>query len=31
MGGTFVFFGIYRAFRAYSKITEAFFSGKKEE
>jgi hypothetical protein len=31
MGGTFVFFGIFRAFRAYAKIVEAFFTGKNEE
>lgn len=26
-GVTFVFFGIYRGFRSYGKIREAFFSG----
>jgi hypothetical protein len=26
MGSTFIFYGIYRAYRAYVKIVEAFFS-----
>ena len=29
MGSTFLFYGIYRAYRAYVKIAEAFFSGNK--
>jgi hypothetical protein len=31
MGSTFLFYGVYRAYRAYVKIIEAFFTGKKEE
>ena len=30
MGGTFVFFGIFRAFRAYSKIVEFSSQGKRK-
>ena len=26
MGTTFIFYGIYRAFRAYSKVLEVFFT-----
>jgi hypothetical protein len=26
MGGTFIFYGIYRAFRTYVKIVEVFFT-----
>jgi hypothetical protein len=29
MGSTFLFYGVYRAYRAYVKIMEAFFSGNK--
>jgi hypothetical protein len=29
MGSTFLFYGAYRAYRAYVKIMEAFFSGNK--
>ena len=29
MGSTFLFYGLYRAYRAYVKIVEAFFSGDK--
>jgi hypothetical protein len=28
MGSTFIFYGLYRAYRTYVKIVEAFFSGK---
>lgn len=31
IGGTFTFYGLYRAFRAYQKIVEAFFSKNDEE
>lgn len=31
MGSTFIFYGVYRAYRAYVKIVEAFFSGNKDE
>lgn len=31
MGGTFIFYGIYRAFRTYVKITEVFFPRKNDE
>ena len=31
MGSTFIFYGLYRAFRTYSKIVEVFFSGKKAD
>jgi uncharacterized membrane protein len=30
-GGTFIFYGIYRGFRSYEKIKEAFFSGDGED
>jgi cytochrome c biogenesis protein CcdA len=30
MGSTFIFYGIYRAYRAYLKIMEAFFSKDKD-
>jgi hypothetical protein len=30
MGSTFIFYGIYRAYRAYVKIVEVFFTNKKE-
>jgi hypothetical protein len=26
-GGTFIFYGVYRGFRSYEKIREAFFTG----
>jgi hypothetical protein len=31
MGSTFIFYGIYRAYRAYVKIVEAFFTRDKDE
>jgi len=31
MGSTFIFYGIYRAFRAYFKIVEVFFTKDKDE
>jgi Na+/phosphate symporter len=31
MGSTFLFYGLYRAYRAYVKIVEAFFSGDKNK
>lgn len=31
MGVTFIFLGLYRAFRTYSKIMEVFFSGRKDQ
>jgi hypothetical protein len=31
MGSTFIFYGIYRAYRTYVKIVEVFFSKNKEE
>ncbi len=31
MGVTFIFLGVYRAFRIVSKIKEVFFRGKNEE
>jgi hypothetical protein len=31
MGSTFMFYGIYRAYRAYVKIVEAFFSKHKDK
>jgi hypothetical protein len=31
MGSTFLFYGVYRAYRAYVKIVEAFFSGNKNK
>jgi hypothetical protein len=31
MGSTFVFYGLYRAYRAYVKIVELFFTGDKED
>jgi hypothetical protein len=31
MGSTFLFYGIYRAYRAYVKIVEAFFSEDKNK
>jgi hypothetical protein len=31
MGSTFLFYGTYRAFRAYVKIVEVFFTKKKDE
>ena len=31
MGSTFIFYGLYRAYRTYVKITEAFFSRKKNK
>jgi hypothetical protein len=31
MGSTFIFYGIYRAYRAYVKIVEAFFSKDKNK
>lgn len=30
MGSTFIFYGLYRAYRAYTKIIEVFFSGDKD-
>jgi hypothetical protein len=31
MGSTFIFYGIYRAFRAYVQISKLFFSKDKDE
>jgi hypothetical protein len=31
MGSTFIFYGLYRAYRAYVKIVEAFFSKDKDK
>jgi len=31
MGSTFLFYGVYRAYRAYVKIAEAFFSGDQDK
>lgn len=31
IGGTFIFYGLYRLFRAIVKIKEAFFQRKKDE
>jgi hypothetical protein len=31
MGSTFLFYGLYRAYRTYVKIAEAFFSKDKDE
>jgi hypothetical protein len=31
MGSTFMFYGLYRAYRAYVKIVEAFFSKDKDK
>jgi hypothetical protein len=31
MGSTFIFYGLYRAYRAYVKIVEVFFSGSDDE
>jgi len=31
MGSSFMFYGVYRAYRAYVKIVEAFFSGDNEK
>jgi len=31
MGSTFIFYGLYRAFRAYFKIVEVFFAKDNEE
>jgi hypothetical protein len=31
MGSTFIFYGFYRAYRAYVKIIEAFFSKDKDK
>jgi hypothetical protein len=31
MGSTFLFYGLYRAYRAYVKIVEAFFSRGKDK
>ena len=31
MGSTFIFYGLYRAYRAYVKIVEAFFSDDKDK
>jgi hypothetical protein len=31
VGSTFIFYGIYRAYRTYRDIVEVFFSGKKNE
>jgi hypothetical protein len=31
MGSTFIFYGVYRAYRAYVKIVEAFFSRDKDK
>jgi hypothetical protein len=31
MGSTFVFYGIYRAYRAYLKIVEVFFTSEKDD
>ncbi|MBK8883711.1 MAG: hypothetical protein IPN67_15420 [Bacteroidales bacterium] len=31
MGSTFLFYGVYRAYRTYVKIVEAFFSKGKDE
>jgi cytochrome c biogenesis protein CcdA len=30
MGSTFIFYGMYRAYRAYVKIVEVFFTNNKE-
>lgn len=31
LGGTFIFYGVYRAFRTYAKIVEVFFSDNNDE
>jgi hypothetical protein len=31
MGSTFIFYGLYRAYRAYVKIVELFFTDDKED
>jgi hypothetical protein len=31
LGATFIFYGIFRAYRAYVKIVEVFFTGNKEQ
>lgn len=31
MGSTFIFYGLYRAFRTYTKIVELFFRGENDE
>jgi succinate dehydrogenase hydrophobic anchor subunit len=31
MGSTFIFYGLYRAYRAYVKIVEAFFTSDKDK
>lgn len=31
MGSTFIFYGVYRAFRAYLKIVEVFFTKDKDK
>lgn len=31
MGSTFIFYGLYRAYRAYVKIVEVFFTGNGDE
>ena len=31
LGSTFIFYGLYRAYRAYVKIVEVFFTRDKEE
>lgn len=31
MGSTFIFYGIYRAYRAYVKIVEVFFTDEEED
>jgi len=31
MGSTFIFYGLYRAFRAYVKIVEVFFTDDKDK